>query len=71
MVAKVRSVLILSIPFSDIDRAVVTSVFHTTALLRSGRKALRQELLMVFLQPLEHSLPHFSYEANQLSGLVI
>jgi mRNA interferase MazF len=32
MVAKVRPVLILSIPFSDTDRAVITAVFHTTAL---------------------------------------
>jgi mRNA interferase MazF len=32
MVAKVRPVLILSIPFVDTDRAVVTVVFHTTAL---------------------------------------
>jgi mRNA interferase MazF len=32
MVAKVRPVLILSIPFADTDRAVVTAVFHTTAL---------------------------------------
>jgi len=35
MVAKVRPVLILSIPFADSDRAVVTVVFHTTALRRS------------------------------------
>ena len=32
MVAKVRPVLVLSIPFADTDRAVVTVVFHTTAL---------------------------------------
>jgi mRNA-degrading endonuclease toxin of MazEF toxin-antitoxin module len=32
MVAKVRPVLILSIPFAASDRAVVTAVFHTTAL---------------------------------------
>jgi mRNA interferase MazF len=32
MVEKVRPVLIFSIPFSDIDRAVVTVVFHSTAL---------------------------------------
>ena len=32
MVEKVRPVLILSVPFQDIDRAVVTVVFHTTAL---------------------------------------
>jgi mRNA interferase MazF len=32
MVAKVRPVLILSIPFADNDRAVVSVVFHTTAL---------------------------------------
>jgi mRNA interferase MazF len=31
MVAKVRPVLILSIPFADTDRAVTTVVFHTTA----------------------------------------
>lgn len=32
MVEKVRPVLILSIPFREIDRALVTVVFHTTAL---------------------------------------
>jgi len=32
MVEKVRPVLIFSIPFADSDRAVVTVVFHTTAL---------------------------------------
>jgi mRNA interferase MazF len=32
MAEKVRPVLILSIPFGDADRAVVTVVFHSTAL---------------------------------------
>lgn len=32
MVEKVRPVLILSIPFADTDRSVITVVFHTTAL---------------------------------------
>jgi len=32
MVEKVRPVLILSIPFREIDRTLVTVVFHTTAL---------------------------------------
>jgi mRNA interferase MazF len=32
MVEKVRPVLILSIPFADDDRTVVTVVFHSTAL---------------------------------------
>lgn len=32
MVEKVRPVLILSVPFEDADRAVVTVVFHSTAL---------------------------------------
>ena len=32
MIEKVRPVLILSIPFADKDRAVVTVVFHSTAL---------------------------------------
>jgi mRNA interferase MazF len=32
MTAKVRPVLILSVPFSEKDRAVVTVVFHSTAL---------------------------------------
>ena len=32
MAEKVRPVLILSIPFTDPDRAVVTVVFHSTAL---------------------------------------
>lgn len=35
MVEKVRPVLILSIPFADADRALVTVVFHTTALRNS------------------------------------
>lgn len=32
MAEKVRPVLILSIPFADTDRAVITVVFHSTAL---------------------------------------
>ena len=32
MAAKIRPVLILSIPFADADRSLVTVVFHTTAL---------------------------------------
>ena len=32
MVEKVRPVLLLSVPFSDTDRAVVTVVFHSTAM---------------------------------------
>ncbi len=32
MVEKVRPVLIFSVPFADTDRAVVTVVFHSTAL---------------------------------------
>ena len=32
MVEKVRPVLIFSVPFTDSDRAVVTVVFHSTAL---------------------------------------
>ena len=32
MIEKVRPVLILSVPFADTDRAVVTVVFHSTAL---------------------------------------
>ena len=35
MVEKVRPVLILSIPFADTDRALVTVVFHTTAVRNS------------------------------------
>jgi mRNA interferase MazF len=35
MVEKVRPVLILSIPFADADRALVTVVFHTTAMRNS------------------------------------
>jgi mRNA interferase MazF len=35
MAEKVRPVLILSIPFEDQDRAVVTVVFHSTALRNS------------------------------------
>jgi len=32
MVEKVRPVLIFSVPFTEADRAVVTVVFHSTAL---------------------------------------
>ncbi len=32
MVAKVRPVLVLSVPFTDTDRALVTVVLHTTTL---------------------------------------
>jgi mRNA interferase MazF len=32
MIEKARPVLIFSVPFGDIDRAVVTVVFHSTAL---------------------------------------
>jgi len=32
MVEKVRPVLVFSIPFGDADRAVITVVFHSTAL---------------------------------------
>ena len=32
MAEKVRPVIVLSIPFADTDRAVVTVVFHSTAL---------------------------------------
>jgi len=32
MVEKVRPVLILSVPFGDTDRSVVSVVFHSTAL---------------------------------------
>lgn len=32
MAEKVRPVMVLSIPFADTDRAVVTVVFHSTAL---------------------------------------
>ena|SRR5437016_10191624 len=32
MIEKVRPVLIFNIPFADTDRAVVTVIFHTTAL---------------------------------------
>jgi mRNA-degrading endonuclease toxin of MazEF toxin-antitoxin module len=35
MVEKVRPVLILSIPFADADRALVTVFFHTTAMRNS------------------------------------
>ena len=35
MVEKVRPVLILSIPFADADRALVTVAFHTTAVRNS------------------------------------
>ena len=36
MAAKVRPVLVLSIPFTDHDRALVTVVFHSTTLRGSS-----------------------------------
>ena len=36
MAEKVRPVLVLSVPFADRDRAVVTVVFHSTALRGSA-----------------------------------
>lgn len=36
MIEKVRPVLVLSVPFSDLDRAVTTVVFHSTAMRGSG-----------------------------------
>ena len=36
LVEKVRPVLVLSVPYGDIDRAVVTVVFHSTALRGSS-----------------------------------
>ena len=39
MAEKVRPVLILSVPFADTDRAVVTVVFHSTALRGSRFEA--------------------------------
>lgn len=36
MMEKVRPVLILNVPFGEADRAVVTVVFHSTALRGSG-----------------------------------
>jgi mRNA interferase MazF len=47
MVEKVRPVLILSVPFGDGDRAVVTVVFHSTALRGSQFEV---ELPIPFLQ---------------------
>jgi mRNA interferase MazF len=43
MVEKVRPVLIFSIPFSDADRAVVTVVFHSTA-LRGSRFEVKTQI---------------------------
>lgn len=48
MAEKVRPVLILSIPFADTDRAVVTVVFHTTTLRGS---AFEIAVNPPFLQP--------------------
>lgn len=42
MVEKVRPVLIFSVPFADTDRAVVTVVFHSTALRGSQFEAMVQ-----------------------------
>ena len=43
MAAKVRPVLILSVPFEDADRSVVTVVFHTTS-LRDSKFEVRVEI---------------------------
>ena len=43
MVEKVRPVLVLSVPFGDEDRAVVTVVFHSTA-LRGSKFEIKVEL---------------------------
>ena len=43
MAEKVRPVLVLSIPFADEDRAVVTVVFHSTA-LRGSEFEVKVEL---------------------------
>jgi mRNA interferase MazF len=48
MVAKVRPVLILSIPFADTDRAVVSVVFHTTTLRGSEFEV---KIQLPFLKP--------------------
>jgi mRNA interferase MazF len=48
MAEKVRPVLIFSIPFGEIDRAVVTVVFHTTALRGSPFEV---KINVPFLQP--------------------
>jgi mRNA interferase MazF len=48
MMEKVRPVLILSVPFADTDRAVVTVVFHSTALRGSQFEVKVQA---PFLQP--------------------
>jgi mRNA interferase MazF len=42
MVEKVRPVLIFSVPFADTDRAVVTVVFHSTALRGSAFEVTMQ-----------------------------
>lgn len=39
MAAKVRPVLVVSVPFADIDRALVTVVPHTTELRASAYEA--------------------------------
>src|SRR5437762_4767351 len=43
MVEKVRPVLIFSVPFADTDRALVTVVFHSTA-LRSSQFEIKVEV---------------------------
>jgi mRNA interferase MazF len=48
MMEKVRPVLILSIPFAETDRAVVTVVFHSTA-LRGSQFEVKAEA--PFLKP--------------------
>ena len=53
MVEKVRPVLILSIPFADADRALVTVVFHTTAIRNSQFEV---KMRSSFSQERAHSL---------------
>ena len=61
MAEKVRPVLVLSIPFGDADRAVVTVVFHSTA-LRGSPFAFQDgdELRLAVAEPAEDRVGEFA-----------
>jgi hypothetical protein len=60
MIEKVRPVLILSIPFADADRALVTVVFHTTA-VRNSQFEVKIEVPFLVVAALLWSAPDASH----------
>ena len=70
MVAKVRPVLVLSVPFTDADRALATVVFHTTTLRGSPFEIkiqvlfLKEGALLHKVSPPIRSLARFASSAR-------